>query len=386
MASFAGDTLFSNRFPREGYDFTDKRVAIIGTGSSGVQATPVVAEQAAHLYVFQRSAAYTMPSNPRAYEPGEFEGLRARYPEIRAAQRASFIGAARLNAFSALLEAPEKPPLKLATREEQLQAIEERGVVGALMWGDVLFDIEANRMATKLYGEAVARIVKDPETAASLVPDYPFACKRPIIDDGYYAAFNRDNVNLVDLRKDPIRSVTMTGIDTERTSYELDVILYATGFDAITGSLSRLDIRGRDGVNLRDLWIDEGPLSYLGLQVAGFPNLFTIQGPGSPSASTNFVAALEQHVEWIGDCLTNLRDNGYRTIEALPSAQQEWADHAASLVEGSILLDPSCSSWYTGANVPGKKRMYLGYPAGIPEYRRRCDEIAAAGYAGFELA
>jgi cation diffusion facilitator CzcD-associated flavoprotein CzcO len=385
MDDFTGDSLFSSRFPREGYDFGGKRVAVIGTGSSGVQATPVVAAQAEHLYVFQRSAAYTMPANPRPYAPGEFAGLQARYEEIRAAQRDSFIGAARLNAFSALLEAMDRPPLRAASRAEQLQAIDEHGVVGALLWGDVLFDIEANRLATQLYGEAVARIVHDPETAASLVPHYPFACKRPIIDDGYYETFNRDDVTLVDLRKGAIRTVTPTGIDTEQGSFELDTILYATGFDAITGALSRLDVRGRDGRCLRELWTEEGPHSYLGLAVAGFPNLFTVQGPGSPSASTNFVAALEQHVEWIGDCLVHLRDHGHRTIEAMAEAQTEWADHAASLVEGSILLEPSCNSWYNGANVAGKPRVYLGYTAGIPEYRRRCDEIAAAGYTGFVL-
>jgi len=246
--------------------------------------------------------------------------------------------------------------------------------------------IEANRMATVLYGEAVARIVQDPETAASLVPDYPFACKRPIIDDGYYETFNRDNVTLVDLKQGPITRVTPTGIETEQGEFELDVILYATGFDAITGALSRMEITGRGGVNLRELWSDEGPLSYLGLQVAGFPNLFTIQGPGSPSASTNFVSALEQHVEWIGECLGYLTENGYRTIEASPGAQIEWAAHAASMAEGSVVLDPSCNSWYNGANVPGKPRAYLGYLGGIPEYRGRCDAIAAAGYTGFELS
>jgi len=251
---------------------------------------------------------------------------------------------------------------------------------------DIFFDIEANRMAAKLYGEAVARIVKDPETAASLVPDHPFACKRPIIDQGYYEAFNRDNVTLVDLRKGAIRAVTPSGIRTDQRSYDLDVIVYATGFDAMTGALSRIDIRGRDGLSLGEFWATEGPLSYLGLAVAGFPNLFTIQGPGSPSAATNFVAALEQHVDWIGDCITHLRSNGIRTIEALSTAQQEWIDHTTSLVAPTVLVHPSCNSWYNGGNVPGKRRMYMGYTGGIPEYRRRCDEIAAAGYTGFTVA
>jgi cyclohexanone monooxygenase len=386
MDTFGGDLLFSNKFPREGYDFGGKRVGIIGTGSTGVQAAPVVAEQADQLYVFQRSAAYTLPSTTRPYGPGEFEDLRGHYPEIRAAQRDSFIGAARLSAFSALLDVLDRPPLKTATREEQLRAIEERGIPGALIWGDVLFDLEANRMATKLYGEAIARIVRDPDTAASLVPDYPFGCKRPIIDQGYYETFNRDNVTLVDLHKGSIRRFAPTGMDTEQGFFDLDAVLFATGFDAITGALTRIDIRGRNGVSLRELWATEGPVSLLGIQIAGFPNLFTIQGPGSPSATTNFVAALDQHVEWIGECLKYMSKRGYRTIEALPAAQIEWVDHAASLVAGSIALDPSCNSWYNGANVAGKKRMYLAYRAGIPEYRRRCDEIAEAGYRGFKLS
>lgn len=258
--------------------------------------------------------------------------------------------------------------------------------MGALNWGDLFFDIEANQMAAQLYGQAVARIVTDPDTARALTPSHPFACKRPIIDQGYYETFNRDNVTLVDLRADPIVSVRPGGLETERALHELDVLIYATGFDAMTGALSRIDVRGRGGASLGRFWAEEGPLSYLGLAVAGFPNLFTIQGPGSPSAAANFVAALEQNVEWIGACVTYLREHGYRTIEALPEAQQQWIDDATALVAPTVLVHPSCNSWYNGGNVPGKKRMYMGYTAGIPEYRRRCDEIAQAGYAGFKLA
>ncbi|OBK49683.1 NAD(P)/FAD-dependent oxidoreductase [Mycobacterium sp. 1081908.1] len=385
MDTFAGASLFTSRWPKDGFDLAGKRVGVIGTGSTGVQFIPVAASEALQLCVFQRSPAYTLPWRVRQFDPGELDEMKARYDEIRAAQRAHPIGAARLSAFSVLFEMIGSPPLKSATREEQLRAIEENGVMGALNWGDIFFDIEANRMAAKLYGEAVARIVTDPETAAALVPDHPFACKRPIIDFGYYETFNRDNVTLVDLRKAPIREVTPTGIRTERGDHELDVIVYATGFDAMTGALSRIDVRGRGGMSLAEFWATQGPLSYLGLAIAGFPNLFTVQGPGSPSASTNFVAACEQHVEWIADCITHLRANGIRTIEALPAAQQEWIDHTTALVAPTVLVHPSCNSWYNGGNVPGKKRMYMGYTGGIPEYRRRCDEIAAGGYTGFKL-
>lgn len=383
--SFTGTSLFTSRWPREGADLTGERVGVIGTGSTGVQLIPVVAREAEQLTVFQRSPAYTLPWRVRPFAPGELDDLKARYGEIRAAQREHPVGAARLSAFSVLLDMLVRPPLKTAGPEDRRRAVEEHGIMGALNWGDIFFDIEANRMAAELYGQAVARIVRDPQTAAALVPTHPFACKRPIIDQGYYETFNRDNVTLVDLRRGGIRSVTPTGIDAEQGSFDLDVIVYATGFDAMTGALSRIDVRGRDGVLLRDVWAADGPVSYLGLQVAGFPNLFTVQGPGSPSAATNFVAALEQHVDWIADCLQYLRSRGHRTIEALPGAQTEWIEHTTALVAPTVLMDPSCNSWYNGGNVPGKKRMYMGYPGGLPEYRRRCDEIAAAGYLGFKV-
>jgi cation diffusion facilitator CzcD-associated flavoprotein CzcO len=385
MSSFAGVSLFTSSWPPEGVDLRGKRVGVIGTGSTGVQMIPVIAAQVDQLYVFQRSAAFTLPWKVRAFEPGELDALKASYADIRAAQRAHPVGAARLSAFSVLLDMLVSPPIKTASREDQLRAIDEHGIMGALNWGDVFFDIEANQMATALYGEALARIVEDPSTAAALVPTHPFACKRPIIDQGYFETFNRPNVALVDLRSEPLQSVMPHGIATAGAEYDLDVIIYATGFDAMTGALSAIDVRGRDGLVLRDFWASEGPLSYLGLAVAGFPNLFTVQGPGSPSAATNFVAAMEQHIEWIADCIGYLRANGYRTIEAQTDAQREWIEHATSLVAPTVLTHPTCNSWYNGANVPGKKRMYMGYTAGIPEYRRRCDEIASAGYRGFTL-
>ncbi|WP_283607840.1 flavin-containing monooxygenase [Mycolicibacterium poriferae] len=386
MDRFTGTSLHTGRWPEGVVDLSGKRVGVVGTGSTGVQLIPVVAREAEHLTVFQRSPAYTLPWRVRTFEPGELDELKASYPQIRAAQREHPVGAARLSAFSVLLEMLAKPPLKTTSAEERTKAVETDGIMGALNWGDLFFDIEANQMAAELYGQAVARIVDDPATARALTPSHPFACKRPIIDQGYYETFNRNNVTLVDLRADPIESVCPNGIQTAAGLHELDVIIYATGFDAMTGALNSIDVRGRGGASLREFWTEEGPLSYLGLAVAGFPNLFTIQGPGSPSAAANFVAAMEQNVEWIGACVSYLREHGFRTIEALPEAQREWVDQATALVAATVLVHPSCSSWYNGGNVPGKKRMYMGYTAGIPEYRRRCDEIADAGYAGFKLA
>ena len=339
------------------------------------------------LYVFQRSPAYTLPWRVRRFEPGELDEMKARYGEIRAAQRAHPIGAARLSAFSVLLEMLGKPPLKSASREEQLRAIEENGVLGALNWGDVFFDIEANRMAARLYGEAVARIVKDPETAASLVPVHPFACKRPIIDQGYYETFNRDNVTLVDLRKAPIREVTPTGIRTEHDSYELDVIIYATGFDAMTGALSRIDIRGRDGDVARRVLGRRGAAVLSRAGGRRLPEPVHDPGTGQPERRhqlrrrTRAARGVDRRLH-----RRTCAPTGSAPSRRWPRAQQEWIDHTTALVAPTVLVHPSCNSWYNGGNVPGKKRMYMGYIGGIPEYRRRCDEIAAAGYTGFKLA
>ena len=388
LHSFAGVSLYTNRFPKGGFDFAGKRVAIIGTGSSGVQATPVVARQADHLYVFQRSAAYTMPAGNRPWAPGEFEELRRGYDAIRAAQFASPLGAARFGAVA--IGASRTPPPKIldTPMEERLARLDREGWLAAspFAWADVAGDIEANRAAQELYAEMIRRHVRDPETAAALVPHYPMGCKRPIIDIGYFDAFNRDNVTLVDLRKGAIRRVTPEGIATDQGFFPLDVIVYATGFDAMTGALNRIDIRGRDGRLMRDAWLADGPRTYLGLMVAGFPNLFTITGPGSPSVLTNMISSIEQHSQWIGACIDHLRRNALAKIEAEPDAQDEWVADVAEIAEGGVRVHESCASWYLGANVPGKVRVYMPYAGGLDVYRRRCEEIAQSGYAGFALA
>ncbi len=388
LRDFKGDTLFTNRFPKDGYDFTGKRAAIVGTGSSGVQATPVIAAQADHLYVFQRSAAYTMPAGNRPWAPGEFDKLRANYPAIRHAQINSPVGAVRFGAVSLTDMVMPTQKILETPMEERLARVEREGwgAASTFAWADVGTNIEANRACTELYGVMISKIVKDPETAKSLVPHYPMGCKRPIIDIGYFNTFNRDNVTLVDLRKGAIKRVTETGIETEQGALELDVILYATGFDAMTGALNRIDITGRDGKKMRDAWIAEGPRTYLGLQVHGFPNLFTITGPGSPSVLTNMIMSVEQHGCWIVDCLDHMRDNDLERIEATEPAQESWVEHVASLAEGGVRVHETCTSWYLGANIPGKVRVYMPYAGGLNVYREKCREIAAKGYEGFILA
>jgi cyclohexanone monooxygenase len=328
-----------------------------------------------------------MPAGNRAWAPGEFEALREDYPAIRAAQLQSALGAARFGAVA--VGTMEIPPNILDTpMEARLARLDRDGWIAAsaFAWADAAVNMEANRAVQALYAEMIRRHVRDPETAAALVPHYPAGCKRPIIDIGYFDTFNRDNVTLVDLRKGAIQRVTPKGIETGQGAFDLDVILYATGFDAMTGALNRIDIRGRGGARMREAWTEEGPRSYLGLAIAGFPNLFTITGPGSPSVLTNMVASIEQHTQWIVDCLTHMRGRGLRTIDADPQAQEDWVEHVASLAQGGVRVHESCTSWYLGANVPGKVRVYMPYAGGLNVYRDRCEEIVREGYRGFALA
>ena len=385
IADFTGLSLSTSEWPRDEVDLSGKRVGVIGTGSTAVQLLPVIADQVSTLTLFQRSAAYTLPWDIRKLEPGELDEMKADYDGIRAAQREHIAGAARLNAFSYMLDTLTRPPITQSTPQERRKAVEEHGVLGAISWGDVFFDKEANDMAKELYGDAVAQIVKDPVTAAALKPSHPLGCKRPIIDQGYYETFNRDNVTLVDLREGEIRKVVPNGIETEQGAFDLDVIIYATGFDAMTGALTKMDIRGRNGVSLKQYWSEAGPLTHLGVAVAGFPNLFLVVGPGSPAPLSNYLALMEPHLEWITSCITYLREHGHRSIDALPGAQLEWMQHVAELSQSTMFVHPSCNSWYNGANVPGKPRLFMAYVAGIPEFRRRCAESADSGYTGFEL-
>ena len=384
---FSGPIYHTGKWPHEGVDFTDVSVGIIGTGSSGIQAIPVIAENAKHLTIFQRTPNYTMPAYNKPLTAEFREEARANYDQIRADQRASLAGIVGYGfgfGGADLVEPTEQ--LKLTTEEQRKQLVNEEGFGAFRTFMDVGMDPEANEMACEMYRQHLATIIDNPTTANGLMPrDYPIGCKRPVIDTDYYKTFNRDNVTLVDLRQGGIQHITSSGVATEQGHYELDAIVYATGFDAMTGALERIDIRGKNGKSITEEW-QAGPRTYLGLQIHGFPNLFTITGPGSPSVLSNMMVSIEQHVDWINDCIEHLDKNQVRAIEPEEEAVDQWITHVNQVAEGSMFTAPSCNSWYLGANIPGKPRIFMPYVGGVGEYRNRCDEIARNGYTGFNLS
>ena len=384
---FSGPIYHTGKWPHEGVDFTDVSVGIIGTGSSGIQAIPVIAENAQHLTIFQRTPNYTMPAYNKPLTAEFREEARANYDQIRADQRASLAGIVGYGfgfGGADLVEPTEQ--LKLTTEEQRKQLVNEEGFGAFRTFMDVGMDPEANEMACEMYRQHLATIIDNPTTANGLMPrDYPIGCKRPVIDTDYYKTFNRDNVTLVDLRQGGIQHITSSGVATEQGHYELDAIVYATGFDAMTGALERIDIRGKNGKSITEEW-RAGPRTYLGLQIHGFPNLFTITGPGSPSVLSNMMVSIEQHVDWINDCIEHLDKNQVRAIEPEEEAVDQWITHVNQVAEGSMFTAPSCNSWYLGANIPGKPRIFMPYVGGVGEYRNRCDEVARNGYTGFNLS
>ncbi|MEZ5098254.1 MAG: NAD(P)/FAD-dependent oxidoreductase [Thermoleophilia bacterium] len=379
LDTFAGDRYTTSAWPSEGVDLTGRRVAVIGTGSSAIQAIPLIAEQAEHLTVFQRTANFSVPANNAPLGEELVRDLKAAYPAYRERARHTFFGVPVSPGGDAGAAVDE------ASFRQTLDARWAKGGAAAMMtaYADVLTDAASNDRVADYLRERIREIVDDPETAELLCPDdHPVGTKRLCVDTGYYATYNRENVTLVGLRRTPIVEITPTGVRTTEAHHACDAIVFAIGFDAMTGALLDVDIRGRGGVSLRDAWA-AGPRSYLGLAVAGFPNLWTITGPGSPSVLTNMMVAIEQHVEWVADCIAHLRERGLRSAEATPEAQADWVRHVAEV--GDTTLYPRASSWYVGANVPDKPRVFLPYIGGLHVYRARCDEIARAGYTGFAL-
>lgn len=385
--NFKGAIYHTGRWPHEGVDFTGVRVGIIGTGSSGIQAVPEIAKEAKHLAVFQRTPNYTMPAHNKPLTDEFVKEVKANYAGIRQQQRASLAGMIGYGFGFGGVETTEPVDSILDTSaDERVELVDKRGFGAIHKFVDIGLDMDANEMACDMYRDQVGRIVNDPETAEGLMPrDYPIGCKRPVIDTHYYDTFNRDNVSLVDLRKGGIEKITETGIQTEQGLFEFDALIYATGFDAMTGALLRMNIKGRDGVALSDVW-ESGPRTYLGLQINGFPNMFTITGPGSPSVLSNMMVSIEQHVDWISDCIEHMEKNQYRTIEATEQAVEEWIAHVNDVATGTMLTAPSCNSWYLGANIPGKPRIFMPYVGGVGVYREKCDQIASNNYEGFQLS
>lgn len=389
--SFKGDVYHTAQWPRDGVDLTGKRVAIIGCGSSGVQAIPQIAKQAKELIAFQRSPVYTFPAKNAPMNPTFLAQAKKDYEEIRESQRNNEMGIANYRGPKRAPD-PSKPPtprpskkILEITPEQRKQEIKDFGINVLSLYVDTYFNPEANEIACELYREYLQETL-DAQKAAALSPkNYPLHCKRPVIDTEYYAAFKQDNVSIVDLRESPVEEVTSTGLRTTKANYEFDVLVYATGFDAMTGTIKRMNIRGRDGLLLADKWKD-GPRMYMGLQSVGFPNFFTTTGPGSPSVVSNVLHSIEQHVEWIDNCIAYLRVNKVKTIEPELAAEDAWVEHVNKAAQGSMMTAPTCNSWYLGTNIEGKPRGFMPYLAGTKTYREECDAVVENGYQGFSLA
>jgi cyclohexanone monooxygenase len=377
LADFEGPWFHTGRWPKEGVDFAGLRVGVIGTGSSGIQAIPIIAEQAAELVVFQRTPNFSIPARNAPLDPETEREVKAAYGEFRARAR-KMAGAMNTN--------PNYVSALSVGDEERRRVFEERWAEGGLQFMVSFVDLgtneEANRTAADFVRGKIREIVRDPEVADRLAPDGVIGCKRICIDSDYFATFNRDDVTLVDVSEHPIERITKRGVRVAGREYEIDALVLATGFDAMTGALTRIDIRGRGGQKLTEKWA-EGPKTYLGLAVAGFPNLFTITGPGSPSVLANMITAIEQHVEWIADCISWMDAHGHRTIEATPEAERDWVAHVNE-VASRTLYPTGCNSWYLGSNVPGKPRVFMPY-VGFPPYVERCEAVVAGGYEGFAL-
>ena len=381
LEDFQGKWHHSGLWPHEGVDFSCLRVGVIGTGSSGVQMIPQIAAQADHLTVFQRTANFSLPARNAPLDPDKERQHKAEYPERRRAALDTPFGIAGH-------PAPVKSALEATEAERQL-AYETKWAEGGSIsflysYTDLLVNKASNDTASEFVRQKIRGIVRNPATADILAPkDHPIGTKRLCLDTNYYETYNRNNVALVDVKANPIVAITPTGLRTRDGEYgPFNALVFATGFDAMTGALREIDIRVRDGDALADEW-EAGPRTYLGLMVAGFPNLFVITGPGSPSVKTQMILAIEQHTDWIADCLTHLREHGYKRIEARHDAQDKWVRHVNEVADSTLY--PLANSWYVGANIPGKPRVFMPYVGGFASYKQTCDAVAANGYDGFVL-
>jgi cyclohexanone monooxygenase len=381
LKNFKGKTYHTGLWPHEGVDFSGLRVAVIGTGSSGVQMIPHIARQAKALTVFQRTANFILPAENRPMDRAVEAKHKSEYRARRVAAYDTPFGIAGY-------PPPNKSALEVTPEEREAKyesKWQEGGSISFLYsYTDLLLNKEANDTAVDFVHRKIKSIVKDPETAELLCPkDHPIGTKRLVLDTDYYPVFNMPHVKLVNARKAPIQELTETGLRTTEAEYEFDAIVFATGFDAMTGALADIDVRTTSGNVLREHW-KGGPLTYLGLMVSGFPNMFVVTGPGSPGVKTQMIASIEQHVDWIADCIGHLRSHGFDRIEASPQAELDWVHHVNQVADSTLY--PLANSWYMGANIPGKPRVFMPYVGGFDRYKKHCDAVAARGYEGFTLS
>jgi cyclohexanone monooxygenase len=376
---FKGPSYHTGLWPHEPVDFTGKTVGVIGTGSSGIQTIPEVAKQAEHLFVFQRTPTFSLPAGNRPLKETEVKDIKQNYVDLRKRARVSPTGVASypVPTLSAIEATPQEREVAYELRWQA------GGTAYTRTYKDIMLVAESNETAADFARRKIQSRVADPALAEKLTPrDIHIGTKRLCLDTDYFETFNRENVSLVDIRSTPIQEISEFGVTTSDAEYKLDALIFATGFDAMTGAILNIDIRTQNGLSLADKW-RAGPLTYLGLMTAGFPNLFMVTGPGSPSVLSNVVVSIEQHVEWISDCIQHLTSNACAKIEATQEAENHWVSHVNELANATLFLN--ANSWYLGANVPGKPRVFMPYVGGVGRYREECTAIANNGYKGFEI-
>jgi cyclohexanone monooxygenase len=377
--SFAGEWYHTGQWPHEGVDVSGKCVGVIGTGSTGLQVIPQLARQAKHLYVFQRTAAFSLPAKNRPIGPEEEAEFKRSFESLRAKMQMSSTGTLHVMT--------DQSPLSMSMEERQrtFERLWEEGGAGLMYYfNDLIVNPEANELVAEFVRQKIRQTVKDPLTAEALTPRmHPIGTKRICVDIDYFETYNRDNVTLVPLGNDPIEEITSHAVRTANATYDLDCLVFATGYDALTGALLQIDIRGVGGQSLRTKW-EAGPRTYLGLASAGFPNLFMVTGPGSPSVLSNMLVSIEQHIDWIAECLQALRDKGLNRIEPAQKFEDDWMAHVSELANYTLFV--RAASWYMGANIPGKPRVFMPYIGGVGVYRQKCAQVASDGYLGFELS
>jgi cation diffusion facilitator CzcD-associated flavoprotein CzcO len=376
LDTFSGSVFHTGNWPHEGVDFNQQRVGVIGSGSSAIQVIPHIAEQARQLSVFQRTANYSVPAHNGPHDPQLQEHIKSDYKGFRKKNRKM--------AFGNDLNYSDLSSMDVSAAERLLE-YEQRWQKGGLpflgAFNDLLLNIEANNTAAEFIRNKIRTIVHDQTVAELLCPQSVLGCKRLCVDSNYYETYNRSNVDLIDIKKTPIEQITPEGIVVNDTSYQLDSLVLATGFDAMTGALLNIDIYGRTGISLQQKWKD-GPVNYLGLCISDFPNFFTITGPGSPSVLSNMVPSIEQHVDWIAKCIDYMNENNVDLIDATEDAETTWVKHVNEIAEPTLF--GNCNSWYLGANIPGKPRVFMPY-IGVPAYVAKCREVRENNYQGFVL-